>query len=93
MFFYIKFKYPPITQRRLRLSILLLSLRPFLSTSPLASDPYPKAGPHRDPLAAYMAILPLNSWQFYHFSSGCAATSKPKTYMLIPHLTSLTSMP
>ena len=74
-------------------SKLQFLLSPFLSTRLRLNRPRPMAGPHRDPFAAYMANLPLNSWQFYHFSSGCAATSKPKTYILIPHLTSLTSMP
>lgn len=45
------------------------------------------AGPHRDPLTAYMANLPLNSWQFYHFSSGKFSPIKPKTYKPTHYLT------
>ena len=84
MFFYIKFKYPPITQRQTPSP----NYNSFSLPSILAASPQPTPNLARPlalgPLAAYMAILPLNSWQFYHFSSGCAAASKLKTYMLIP---------
>ena len=93
MFFFLKIKHPlynpktPTAFYSTSLSSRLLIYK----AHPIRPSPMP--GPYPGPLARYMAILPLNSWQFYHLSSGCAATSKPKTYMLIPHLTSLTSMP
>ena len=80
MFFYIKFKYPPITQRRLRLSILLLSLHAFLSSGLAASDAV-----HRPAHTGHPSPL---TWQFYHLTVGNFTTSllaKLKTYMLIPH--------
>ena len=76
MFFYIKFKYPPITQRQTPSP----NYNSFSLPSYLAARPQPAPNLARPialgPLAAYMAILPLNSWQFYHFSIGKFSPNK-----------------
>ena len=79
MFFFIKFKYPPITQRRLRLSILQFPLPPFLSSGFAAS--YPLPWPAHSPTPSPV------TWQIYHLTVGNFTTyllAKTKTYMLIP---------
>ena len=84
MFFFLKIKHPlyrPKTNPLLQTTSLS---SPLLIYKALRIRPRPLTGPDPDPLARYMAILPLNSWQFYHFFSGYAAASELKTYMLIP---------
>ena len=87
MFFYIKFKYPPITQRQTPFYKLLLLHSPFLSRGFAATDPLPC--PAHSP-----APSPL-TWQIYHLTVGNFTTSllailhslKPKTYKTTHYLT------
>ena len=84
MFFFLKIKHPlyrPKTQAPFYSTIPSLSLLIY-KAHPIR--PRPLTGPEPDPLARYMANLPLNSWQFYHFFSGYAATSKLKPTCLHP---------